>query len=226
MNLIKGLKVALLPSLLYDYCHIFRYFLGSMHESLEFQILSGIKIEDRNIFWTIYVAVTVTILTVALGSMTVKKMIEKFKEYRIQKTVHVNIQKQNPQISIFNFVADNSNEAQPFSDQLNNKKHNVPILNSFEMAVFGYVSVARILAFLIAYLIYGENTEFILHQIYILRKLSFAFLLSIILPMMYLYKRKDFRLFISSRIIPKLYCYIRIKKSTKPKQPQAVQTDE
>ena len=197
-----------------------------MHESLEFQILSGIKIEDRNIFWKIYVAIMVSFLTIALGSMTVKKMIEKFKEYRIQKTVHVNIQKQNPQISIFNFVADNSNEAQPFSDQLNNKKHNVPILNSFEMAVFGYVSVARILAFLIAYLIYGENTEFILHQIYILRKLSFAFLLSIILPMMYLYKRKDFRLFISSRIIPKLYCYIRIKKSTKPKQPQAVQTDE
>ena len=78
-----------------------------MHESLEFQILSGIKIEDRNIFWKIYVAIMVSFLTIALGSMTVKKMIEKFKEYRIQKTVHVNIQKQNPQIYIFNFVAYN-----------------------------------------------------------------------------------------------------------------------
>ena len=156
-----------------------------------------------------------TVLTIALGSMTVKKSIEKFKEYRIQKTVHVNIQKENPPISIFNFVADNSNEVQPFSDQLNNKKHNAPILSGFEMAVFGYATVARIIAFAIVYQFYGENTEFIKHQTYMLRKLSFAIFFSLILPIMYLYKRKDVRQFISSKIIPKLYCYIRIKKSTK-----------
>ena len=195
--------------------HNFRYFLGSMYESLEFQILSGIKIKDRNIFWTIYVLIMLTVLTIALGSMTVKKMIEKFKEYRIQKTVHVNLQKQSPQISIFNFIADNSNEVQPSSNQLNNKKHNVPILSGFEMAVFGYATVARIIAFAIVMLFYGENTEFIKHQTYMLRKLSFSIFFSLILPTMYLYKRKDLRQFISSNIIPKLYCYIRIKKSTK-----------
>ena len=195
--------------------HNFRYFLGSMYESLEFQILSGIKIKDRNIFWTIYVLIMLTVLTIALGSMTVKKMIEKFKEYRIQKTVHVNIQKQSPPISIFNFVADNPNEVQPFSNQLNNKKHNVPILSGFEMAVFGYATVARIIAFGIVMLFYGENTEFIKHQTYMLRKLSFSIFFSLILPIMYLYKRKDLRQFISSNIIPKLYCYIRIKKFTK-----------
>ena len=155
------------------------------------------------------------VLTIALGSMTVKKMIEKFKEYRIQKTVHVNIQKQSPPISIFNFIADNSNEVQPFSNQLNTKKHNVPILSGFEMAVFGYATVARIIAFGIVMLFYGEKTEFIKHQTYILRKLSFSFFFSLILPTMYLYKRKDLRQFISSNIIPKLYCYIRMKKSTK-----------
>jgi hypothetical protein len=186
-----------------------------MYESLEFQILSGIKIKDRNIFWTIYVLIMLTVLTIALGSMTVKKMIEKFKEYRIQKTVHVNIQKQSPPISIFNFIADNSNEVQPFSNQLNTKKHNVPILSGFEMAVFGYATVARIIAFGIVMLFYGENTEFIKHQTYMLRKLSFSIFFSLILPTMYLYKRKDLRQFISSNIIPKLYCYIRIKKSTK-----------
>jgi hypothetical protein len=200
-----------------------------MHESLEFQILSGIKIEDRNIFWKIYVAIMVSFLTIALGSMTVKKMIEKFKEYRIQKTVNVNIQERSPPISILNFVVDNSNEVQSFSHQLNNKKHNLPILNGFEMAVFGYVTIARIFTFSIFTLIYGENTEFIKYQIYMLRKLSFAFLLSVILPIIHLYKKKDFRLFISSNIIPKLYCFIRTKKSTKHKQPQtsdSVQTDE
>ena len=195
--------------------HNFRYFLGSMHESLEFQILSGIKIIDRNIFWTIYVLIMLIVLTIALGSMTVKKMIEKFKEYRIQKTVHVNLQKQSPQISIFNFIADNSNEVQPFSNQLNNNKHNVPILSGFEMAVFGYANVARVIAFSIVMLFYGESTEFIKHQTYMLRKLSFSIFFSLILPIIYLYKRKDLRQFISSYIIPKLYCYIRIKKSTK-----------
>ena len=155
------------------------------------------------------------VLTIALGSMTVKKMIEKFKEYRIQKTVHVNLQKQSPPISIFNFIADNSNEVQPSSNQLNNKKHNVPILSGFEMAVFGYATVARIIAFAIVMLFYGENTEFIKHQTYMLRKFSFSIFFSLILPTMYLYKRKDLRQFISSNIIPKLYCYIRIKKSTK-----------
>ena len=185
-----------------------------MYQSLEFQILSGIKIKDENIFWTIYVAIMLIVLTIALGSMTVKKIIEKFKEYRIQKTVHVNIQKQSPPISIFNFVADNSNEVQPFSNQLNNKKHNAPILSGFEMAVFGYATVARIIAFATLDLCF-ENTEFIKHQTYMLRKLSFAIFFSLILPIMYLYKRKDVRQFISSKIIPKLYCYIRIKKSTK-----------
>ena len=190
-------------SILYD-SHIFRFFLGSMYESLEFQILSGIKIKDGNVFWTIYVAIMLIILTIALGSMTVKKIIEKFKEYKIQKTVHVNIQKQSPPISIFAFVADNSNEVEPFSYQLqlNNIKHNVPILSGFEMAVFGYATVARIIAFGIVMLFYGENTEFIKHQTYMLRKLSFSIFFSLILPIMYLYKRKDVRQFILSKIIP------------------------
>ena len=87
--------------------------------------------------------------------MTVKKMIEKFKEYRIQKPVHVNIQKQSPPISIFDFIADNSNKVQPFSNQLNNKKHNVSILSGFEMAVFGYATVARVIASGIVMLFYG-----------------------------------------------------------------------
>ena len=190
-------------SILYD-SHIFRFFLGSMYESLEFQILSGIKIKDGNVFWTIYVAIMLIILTIALGSMTVKKIIEKFKEYKIQKTVHVNIQKQSPPVSIFAFVADNSNEVEPFSYQLqlNNIKHNVPILSGFEMAVFGYAAVARIIAFAIVFVFYSENTEFIKHQTYMLRKLSFAIFFSLILPIMYLYKRKDVRQFILSKIIP------------------------
>ena len=83
------------------------------------------------------------------------------------------------------------------------------------MAVFGYATVARIIAFAIVMLFYGENTEFIKHQTYMLRKFSFSIFFSLILPTMYLYKRKDLRQFISSYIIPKLYCYIRIKKSTK-----------
>ena len=171
----------------------------------------------------------VSFSAIAIGSMTVKRMIEKFKEYRIQKTVNVNIQEPSPPISVFNFVADNSNEVLPVSHLLNNKKHNVPILNGFEMAVFGYVTYSLIFTFSIFTLIYDENTEFMKHQTYMLRKLSFEFILSLILPIMYLYRRKDFRLFISSQIISKLYCYIRIKKSTnriQPQTPDSVQTDE
>ena len=189
-------------------------------------MLSGIYLEDRNIFWTTYVGIMLCILTIALGSMTVKKMIEKFKEYKIQRTIHVNIQMdqlpKSPAMSVFNFVEQDKAEIGPPLDQINNKKHNVPILSGFEMAVFGYVSLARIIAFSVASLIYGDSDALIPHKIFLVRKVSFSFFFSFLLPIMYLYRRKDVRKFVFLKIVPNLYCYIRFKK--KPKRKQSIVT--
>ena len=64
-----------------------RFFLGSMYESIEFQVLSGIMLKEHPIYWTIYMTVMLFIFGLAYGSITTKKLMEKFKEYKLKKNL-------------------------------------------------------------------------------------------------------------------------------------------
>ena len=66
-----------------------RFYLGSMYESIEFQILSGIMVKEEPIFWSIYGTITLLIFVLAYGSITAKKLTEKSKEYKLQKSLRV-----------------------------------------------------------------------------------------------------------------------------------------
>ena len=66
-----------------------RFYLGSMYESIEFQILSGIMVKEEPIFWSIYGTTILFIFGLAYGSITARKLTEKFKEHKLQKSLRV-----------------------------------------------------------------------------------------------------------------------------------------
>ena len=52
--------------------HSTRYWLGSMHESLEFQLLSGIKVSYQNVFWPIFIKTLFVISGVSVAGISCK----------------------------------------------------------------------------------------------------------------------------------------------------------
>ena len=58
----------------------FRYWLGSMHESREFQVLSGIKVSYTEIYWTIFPIVFLIIVAISYTIISVKKILELVKD--------------------------------------------------------------------------------------------------------------------------------------------------
>ena len=52
--------------------HSTRYWLGSMHESLEFQLLSGIKVSYQNVFWPIFIKTLFVIAGISVAGISCK----------------------------------------------------------------------------------------------------------------------------------------------------------
>ena len=69
--------------------HTFRYSIGSMHESREFQVMSGIKVSYSEVYWTIFPIVFIIFAGIAYLLITFKKTVEKVKEYQIQKKENI-----------------------------------------------------------------------------------------------------------------------------------------
>ena len=69
----------------------FRYWIGSMHESREFQILSGIKISYTIIYWIIFAIVFLIIVAISYTILSFKKILELVKDNQTQKMGSVSI---------------------------------------------------------------------------------------------------------------------------------------
>ena len=71
------------------------YFFGSMHESSPFQIYTGIRVSYVNDFWPKFIMIVVLSASISCISFTWKKTLEKYKDYKIQKSINVNLESQN-----------------------------------------------------------------------------------------------------------------------------------
>ena len=69
----------------------FRYSIGSMHESREFQVMSGIKVSYSEVYWTIFPIIFIIFAGIAYLLITFKTTVEKVKEYQIQKKKNISI---------------------------------------------------------------------------------------------------------------------------------------
>ena len=67
----------------------FRYWLGSMHESREFQLLSGIKVSYTEVYWTFLPFLFLITAAIFYNVIIVKKVLEKVKDCKDQRTVSI-----------------------------------------------------------------------------------------------------------------------------------------
>ena len=113
-----------------------RYYLGTMHESKGFQILSGIKREEHNIFWPVFSGLIFFACSIAFISIMSKKILEYSKEHKLRRNIQVNLE-MKPQQNNRNLP---SNSIATKTLQFNNIKHNIPIFSGIQM--FGITLIA------------------------------------------------------------------------------------
>ena len=107
-----------------------------MHESKGFQILSGIKREEHNLFWPVFTSIIYFACSIAFISIMSKKILEYFKEHKLRRNIQVNLE-MKPQQNDEN-LSSNSNATKTL--QFNNIKHNIPIFSGIQM--FGITLIA------------------------------------------------------------------------------------
>ena len=168
-----------------------RFYLGSMYESIEFQVLSGIMVKENSIFWPIYMTMMLFIFGMAYGSITAKKLMEKFKDYKLQKSSKVNIQENFFTIS----GQDKSRENKMTTPlKINNFKYNVPLLNGIHFTVLGttFFIIVITSTFLKLYVYATMEDKMIPYQTYLYRRFILeSIFFSLVLPILYLATNRD-----------------------------------
>ena len=168
-----------------------RFYLGSMYESSDFQILSGIMVSEELIFWPIYGTITNIIFGLAFGSIAIKKIMEKFKECKLQQSLKVNIQE-----NCFTINGQENSQKNKIATPLkiNNFKYNVPLLNGMHFAVLGttFFIIGTILHLFIIYVYATMEDKMIPYQTYLYRRFFLgSILFSLVLPILYLASKRD-----------------------------------
>ena len=107
-----------------------------MHESKGFQILSGIKREEHNIFWPVFSGLIFFACCIAFISIMSKKILEYSKEHKLRRNIQVNLE-MKPQQNNRNLP---TNSIATKTLQFNNIKHNIPIFSGIQM--FGITLIA------------------------------------------------------------------------------------
>ena len=177
-----------------------RFYLGSMYESVEFQVLSGIIVEEEPIFYPIYMTVMLFIFGLAYGFITTKKLTEKFKEYKLQKSLKVNIQD-----SFFTISGQEKSRVNKMETpmKINNFKYNVPLLNGMHFAVLGttFFIIGTVSHFFFIYVYATMEDKMIPYQTYLYRRIfSESILFSLVLPILYLATKRDLLRFMKNII--------------------------
>ena len=127
------------------------------------------------------------IFGVAFGSITMKKIMEKFKEYKLHVRIHEN----------FSSLSISETSQKPtMSPLFNNIKYNVPLLNGIQFAVLGTITfiIGLILHFFYLYVVVYDNMDdcMVPYQTFLYRRLLLeSTLFSFILPILYLATKKD-----------------------------------
>ena len=103
-----------------------------MHESKGFQILTGIKLVEHNIFWPVFSGIIYLASGIAFISIMSKKLLECFKDHKLRRNIQVNLEVEPQQ--------NNKHLAPVKKLQFNNIKHNIPIFSGIH--IFGLTLIA------------------------------------------------------------------------------------
>ena len=132
----------------------------------------------------------ILVFSIAYGSIAIKKFKEKFKEYKLQKNLQINIQK---------LISTNGqDQSQENILHFNNLKYNGPLLNGVQFLGLGTITfiVGGFFHFLYIYVFSETDDTMIRYQTFVFRKFFSGFLFCIVFPILYLATKKDLRRFI------------------------------
>ena len=111
-------------------------------------------------------------IAVAFVATNIKKMKERYKEWKLHQSVIVNLI---------------LNEQQKF----NNVKNNFPLLNGFQIALLvGFVLAGNIIFWFLNYS-FKDSKNF--YKQFLLKQFALAFIFKILVPLIYLIKKKKMR---------------------------------
>ena len=111
-------------------------------------------VQEHVFFWTIYTYMIFSICGIAFQYITLKQCLDKFKEYKIKKTIHISIQEKPmdiPEIRINDLLNDNQQL------KFNNVKHNDPIFSEVQIIGVTFISFG-ILSFI--FFVHEHRTHF------------------------------------------------------------------
>ena len=154
----------------------FRYFLGSFFYTVHFQLLSGIQLMPRlSIYGLIYHSIIFLLSAVAFVITNIKKMKERYKEWKFHQNINVNLNKQ------------------PYEGQMqfNNVKNNFPLLSGFQIALLvGFVIAGNVTFW---FLDYAFNDSKYYYKQFMFKTITLIFIYNIVIPIIYLIKKKEMR---------------------------------
>ena len=142
----------------------FRYWLGSMHESREFQVLSGIKVSYTEIYWTIFPIVFLIIVAISYTIISVKKILELIKDYQTQKLVNIAILESAQ--STYSGIAVKT----PTPSNWNTTKYNPAIFNGLHICVFMGIGVIYMIIHIVV-MEHFKSSQFVPYEIWLFSKL-------------------------------------------------------
>ena len=145
-------------------------------------------LNEDSIFWPIYMTIMLFVFGIAYGSIITKTFMEKFKEYKLQKALKINIQ---------TLI---STTSQDIPQRINNWKYNGPLLTGLQMVFLGTItfilgSLFHFFWFYVAVVSHVDD-KMIIYQTFLFRRFVLGFLFDLVFPVLYLSKRKDLCRFI------------------------------
>ena len=167
----------------------FRYFLGSFFYTVHFQLLSGIQLLSRpNMYGPIYHSIIFFLSTVAFVITNIKKMKERYKEWKFHQNINVNLNEQHHY------------EGQM---QFNNVKNNFPLLSRFQIALLvGFVLAGNVIFW---FLDFAFNDSKYYYKQFMFKTLTLMFIYNIVIPIIYLIKKKKMRKYLWKYICDEMF---------------------
>ena len=144
----------------------FRYWLGSMYESREFQILSGIKVSYTIIYWTIVAIVFLIIVGISYTIISVKKILELVKDYQTQKTGNISISILESAQSTHSGIAVETSTPSHW----NTNKYNPAIFNGLHICVFMGIGVIYMIIHIVV-MEHFKSSQFVPYESWLFLKL-------------------------------------------------------
>ena len=135
----------------------YRFYIGTMFESKEFQLLSGIMVDEQIIFWPIYLDIIFFTSGLSFIAIVFKMIQERLKEFKIKQNVQINLKKKDQDGTVKRHWPSISQVTSTL--QFNNVKHNLAILSGPQIAVISLLILALFTIF------HFEPTSFIVDYI-------------------------------------------------------------